>query len=313
MLEAESASGEIEFIFSTAFNSTASKLVFSYVNNGNITVKRVNSSGSVEFSENVAKEGEWFKLRIEYTAVVGKAIMNIYAGETLVASGSAQYNNYHAAENVSMAKLTVKDGSAVSVYLDDLMFEQLVIADNTGEDSTFGEITFEEDTLESVKDKVEAALTDNATAEITEDIRYGRLTKALRLVSPKDSLDTLLFKISAPEDEDKENVNTVAFEGDFKITDADGGNILTLYHKTADGKIANKIVFGWSASSGNIFVLNMYNDSSKDFDTIVVPEGINSYFRLRVEYTKISDTQIRIGFYVNGVKSADIDTAHPYE
>lgn len=316
MIEAVNDSGEIEFSYNTAFNSTASRLVFAYTKNGDVTVKRVNSQGTAEFTKTVASEGEWFKIRIEYTALKDMAIINLYVGESLVASGNALYNSFHGAENVNMATLTVKDAADVAIYLDDLMFEQLVILQAEGEDSSVGGITFEEDTLESIKDDIEADITDKATVEIVEDNRFGRVTKALKLSSPKDSLDMLKLKISAPTEENKDSVNTVAFEGDFKITDADGGNILTLYHKTADGGVANKIVFGWSASSGNIFVLNMYtvkDGSAKDFDTVVVPEGINAYFRLRIEYTKISDSMVKIGFYVNGNKIADIDTAHPYE
>jgi hypothetical protein len=34
---------------------------------------------------------------------------------------------------------------------------------------------------------------------------------------------------------------------------------------------------------------------------------------MRVEYTKLSDSLIRIGFYINGERVAAIDTAHSYE
>ncbi|MBR3805422.1 MAG: hypothetical protein IKJ13_01120 [Clostridia bacterium] len=315
MIEALSDSGEFEITLSTMFNSTASKLIFSYTKGGDITVKKVNASGEADFTEAVAKDGQWWRMRIVYTASTEGLKLSVYAGDVLIAEGTKLYNSFHAGENINGMTLAVKDTSEVGIYLDDLKFERTELLSDSA-DPDVGGITFEEGELDDVKDKVEAVVTDKATAEITEDIRGGRLTKALKLTSPKDSLDLLKLKLSAPADEEKDNVNTVVFEGNFKITDADAGNIITLYHKTADGDIANKIVFGWSASSGNIFVLNMYtvkNGSAKDFDTVVVGEGMNSYFRLKVEYTKVSDTEVLLGFTVNGTKVADINSAHPYE
>lgn len=313
MIEAISDSGEIEISFGTMFNSTASKLIFSYTKGGDITVKKVNASGEADFTEAVAKDGQWWRMRLVYTASTEGLKLSVYAGDVLVAEGTKLYDRFHAGENVNVIALTVKDAAEVGIYLDDLKFERTELLSESDDPDEDG-ITFENEALDDVKDVIEAVITDKATAEITEDIRGGRLTKALKLTSPKDSLDLLKLKLSALTDEEKDSVNTVVFEGNFKITDADAGNILTLYHKTADGDIANKIVFGWSASSGNIFVLNLYDgDTKKDFDTVVVGEGMNSYFRLKVEYTKVSDTEVLIGFTVNGTKVADINSAHPYE
>jgi len=40
---------------------------------------------------------------------------------------------------------------------------------------------------------------------------------------------------------------------------------------------------------------------------------MNSFFKLRIEYTKLSDTEVLITMYVNGNKIADIGNSHPYD
>jgi len=310
-IDAVSDSGEIDFTLSTLFNSTAAKLVFSYTKGGDITVKKIDASGNAEFTNTLAKEGEWFKLRVEYTASAKGLSLKIYAGETLIGEGTALYNNFHAGENISTAALTVKENIEAEIYLDDIMFAQEIVTSQDQTPDNEG-VDFEDLTNDYSSD-IEYVLSENGTAQIVETVRYGRLTKALMLQSPQKSLDLLKLKF---KDEGKEETNTVAFEADIKITDADGGNILTIYHNTSDGTIANKMVVGWSAGTGNIFMLNMYNVSggtAKDFDTVVVSEGMNSFFKLRIEYTKLSDTEVLITMYVNGNKIADIGNSHPYD
>lgn len=309
-LSAVNAAGDIDLYFTTAYNATAARLILSYGADG-ITVKKVNAQGEVEFTKTIGALGEWLKLHVEYSMDKEGVRMKLSVGGELIAEGTAAYNSFHGAENLSYVKLTVKDNADVTLALDNISLAQtLMLRDGEEEADGDGE-DFEDTSLEDIEDSLGLILSDKATAEIVEDVRGGRLTKVLRLVSPQKSLDSFLFKFG---EENLDTTNTVAFEGDFKITNADAGNILTLYHKTADGKIANKIVFGWSSSSGNIFVLNLYNNgSSKDFDVVVVPEGMNGYFKLRVEYTKLSDTEIKIGFIVNGERIAAIDVAHPYE
>lgn len=304
-------SGEVELYLTGTYNSTAAKLILEY-NGDDVTVKKVDANGTAEFAKTLCKTSESVKLRIEYSMDIEGVRLFVYANDKLLAEGTESYNGFHGAENISYMKLNVKDTSDVKLYIDDFSFVQTELL-REGNDPYGEGITFENENLSDVEDKIELSLSDKAKAEIVEDIRCGRVTKSLRLVSPQNSLDSFIFKFGEANSEAE---NTIAFEADFKITDADGGNILTLYHKTESGEIANKMVFGWSTSSGNIFVLNMYNSYgtvAKDFDTVVVGEGIGTYFKMRVEYTKISDTLVRIGFYINGEKIAAIDTAHAYE
>ena len=305
-----SESGEIELHFTTLYNSTAARLVFNYTKDGDITVKKLNANGVAEFTETVGRCGEWLKLRIEYTASAKGLKLLVYVGESLVGEGSALYNSFHAGENISGAKLTVREGSEAEIYLDDFMFAQTVISSEAESPDNSG---FDFETEEDYSALVDSTLSEKATLGVVDSIRYGAVTKALMLQSPSGSLDALVFKFGA---KNTEETNTVVFEAEMKITDADGGNILTVYHKTADGDIANKMVIGWSAGTGNIFILNMYtvkDGSAKDFDTVIVSEGMNSYFKLRIEYTKLSDSEILISMYVNGEKIAAIGNSHPYE
>ena len=148
-------------------------------------------------------------------------------------------------------------------------------------------------------------------ANIVSDIRNGRLTKALRLNSPKNSVDSIHFLLK----ESDESSDTVVFDTEIKLCDADGDNSFAIYHKTADGKIANKLIFGYSASTGSIFAQNEFVKSGgngRDFSQVLLYEGVGDYFNLRIEYSKVSETSVKTKIYINGTELTLAESTTPY-
>ena len=293
----DSESGSFEYTFVTKFNSTAARLVFEWSADG-VTVKAKNAAGTSESAVKIAELGKWFRVRIEFYGTTGTSLVRVLVGENVLMSSTTPYNTYHSARNVNSAKLAVKSDTEAEIYFDNLTYEQFAYVDTGASDTDADGITFEDVTVEGLGALMTVTTTDKAALDIAEDLRDGIVTKSLRLTSPKSSVDSIALKCKA---ENADETNTVVFESNIKISNADGSNFLNIYLKDKDGNTAYKLMWGWSAGTGNVFAQDITAAGTRDFSEVLVSEGIDDYFRLRVEYTKISDTEILGKIYINGV------------
>ena len=293
----DSESGSFEYTFVTKFNSIAANLVFEWNSDG-VTVKAKNAAGTAESAVKIAELGKWFRVRIEFYGTPKASLIRVLVGENVLMSTNMVYNTYHSARNVNSAKLAVKSDTEAEIYFDNLTYEQFGYVDEGASDTDTDGITFEDVTAEGLGALMTVTTTDKAALDIVEDLRDGIVTKSLRLTSPKSSVDSIALKCKA---ENADETNTVVFESNIKISNADGGNFLNIYLKDKDGNTAYKLMWGWSAGTGNVFAQDITAAGARDFSEVLVSEGIDDYFRLRVEYTKISDTEILGKIYINGV------------
>ena len=304
----KSESGSFEMYFASSYSATAAKLIVT-VTNGMVNVNMVDASGDESRSVNVAEINTFFKLRIELTTSTRSTLVNIYCNGELVLTSDKYFDKPLNTYNVNNLSVYVKDTTAMTVYFDNVVCEQFLKL-SEGESEDIG-IDFEDVTLDDLAEKIVFEKADSSSVDIFEDVREGHITSALKLLSPKNAIDVLRF-LSAEGDE---STDTVVFETEIKLCDADGDNSFAIYHKTADGRIANKLIFGYSASTGSIFAQNQYltsDGNGRDFSQVLLYEGVGDYFKLRIEYSKVSEREVKTKIFINGVELTFAESITPY-
>ena len=307
-ISVKSDSGSFEMYFASSYSAIAAKLILS-AKDGYVNVKIVDASGNESESVNIAEIDSFFGLRIELTASTRSTLVNVYCNSDLVLTSDKYFDKPLNTYNVNNLSVYVKDTTAMTVYFDNVVCEQFLKL-SEGESEDVG-IDFEDVTLDDLAEKIVFEKADSSSVDIFEDVREGRITSALKLSSPKNAIDVLRF-LSAEGDE---STDTVVFETEIKLCDADGDNSFVIYHKTADGRIANKLIFGYSASTGSIFAQNQYltsDGNGRDFSQVLLYEGVGDYFKLRIEYSKVSEREVKTKIFINGTELTFAESRTPY-
>ena len=297
-----------EMYFSSNYSAVASKIIFTSAD-GVVKAKVVDSNGNFDEEVLVCDTSSWFKLRIELVSTTRYTLVKLYVNGNLVLNKDGVFQHRLNALNVNNLSLMVKDDSAAEIYFDDIVLEQILVLSE--EDVDNKGVDFENTLLEDLSDSIISDVKEISEIKIVEDVREGHLTSALRLNSPKNSQDAIRFILGASD----ESSDTAIFETEIKLCDADGDNSFVIYHKTGDGKIANKLIFGYSSSTGSIFAQNEFVTSSgkdRDFSQVLLYEGIGDYFNLRIEYSKVSDSEIKTKIFITGTELEFAESSTPY-
>ena len=261
-------------------------------------------ASSKDFSKKIAREGEWFKFRFEYTKTAydynydGKAdiLFRLYINGELITEGYTPYTgDGFEASTVTKVRLFTHSGTVADYYFDNTVYEQFDMEYDAPAEYVPGDPTVLDYDSGILPSQISVTLaSEKSDYNIVEDTVADAISKVLKFTTSSGGNDYLTV---APT-RTAETFNAVALETDFKIVTE--SELYVDVQPMAEGKTAYQVRLNVKPSGGKITA------SSSDFSTVIAKE--DEWFKLRIEYANTEydynydgklDVIVRV--YVNGV------------
>lgn len=166
------------------------------------------------------KDGEWFKLRVEYTGTpydfdydgMKDAVIRVYINGVLIGEGIKSDNpsNVFIADVVDQVRFDVNTGYVGKIYFDNTIYEQFNMEYEIPIPADTDTLTFESGVIsKSVKSK----LGKNSSISVKDMTISGQVNKVLQWVSANNVSDRVDISVTQMLDE----ANAISFETDIMI------------------------------------------------------------------------------------------------
>ncbi len=308
-------------------DGTKFSLVFEFVGSGRASYFRLDAplNGNVvayggisgkDFVKSLdVKEGEWFRIRLEYTDtpydfnydgnidVITKAYVN---GEFVGMGYSPYYqDSIQPGASVNQLRMMVNANQTGGYCIDNAVMGQHTITYDAPIPPDTDTITFEPGVI---TDKTKPTLGSlNSTAKISEMTVAGEVTRVLQLITAQNSTDYISIKPTVTLD----TANAISFETDLMIKPTSDVAEFTL-EPTNSGGIKPFVLTIKAYKGGNVTV------SSKDIaETVIGKSGEwihlkAEYMNPRIDYDGDKVYDILYKIYVGGSDTAVATGYKPY-
>ena len=247
--------------------------------------------GLLDADQNVvcklANDGEWFRLRIEIvTAEADTSNVLFYLNDERIAE-SYTFTATGSAETVNRFRFWTEQEHVGDLYFDNTKFSHVIPPYSPDLTDTEGRLNFSDSTVAEYKSagKIDYWMpsVSSGAPEIVDGAPYGVDSKVLAFeTNSSSSADQLYFKSTAA------SCNFIAFETDLMfIPDASNS---TYEFTLRSGSQAHLVQIS-AGTNGTVTIM----DGSTAVASVVTEE----WFRLRVEYEKLSSGSIEVRIYVN--------------
>ncbi len=270
-----------ELCFQSKVSGTPSQYTFNLVANKKGDALEVKGAGGKDFTKTVnVKEGEWFRLRIEYCGTSDDfdydgyrdCIFRAYINGILV--GEGRTHNYpfevQSYDTVHQLRFAAYGSSQGNIYLDNTSLGQFVMDYERPVPADTDTLTY---TPGVITNKTVFSFEKNgSSAKISEMTVRGEVSKVLDFYSAADSCDTLAVKPTLTNEE----ANAITFETDIMISPDAGTSTFYLEPINKKGSQAFRLTIK-AAKDGNVTI------SSQDIPETVI--GVSGeWIHLRVDY-----------------------------
>ncbi len=242
---------------------------------------KIFGAGGRDFSASLGvKDGEWFRLRLEYRDIphdfdydgMADVLFRAYVNGTLVGEGHTPMypDDIPAGATVNQMRLTVSPRIAGKMYFDNTSLGQCNMTYEPPMEPDTHTITYEPGII---TDKTKPTLGSGSAVKISEmRDASGQIGKVLQINSAKDALDTLSVSPTLTLD----RANAVTFETDIRIDPASDSALLYLEPLTAGGARPFRLILK-AVKGGDVTI------SSSDIAEKVIGR-CGEWMHIKVEY-----------------------------
>ncbi len=249
------------------------------------------------------KEGEWFKLRLEYRDTPSDfdydgdndIIFRVYINEALIGEGHSSRRVTPAAL-VTQIRVTVSKGMDGSVFFDNTTLGQCSVAYDAPVAPDTDTITFSPGII---TDKTKPTLGSGSTASITDVTVEGEVNKVLELYSKNGNTDKLTLIPTLTLD----GANAICFETDIMINPQSETATFYLEPMTEKGKQPFRLTI--KATKGGDVTVSSFNKPASEVVVGKCGEWIHlkvEYMNPGVDYTGDRTNDILYKLYVDGAQ-----------
>ncbi len=260
-------------------------------------------------------EGEWFKLRLEYTDSVydynydgvADIIYRVYINGELAGEGYTPRNPDKIIVGTSIDDIAIQiaTGSGACIYFDNLVVGQCKMIYDAPPPEDTDTITYEPGFITDMTKPVFDS--SSSAAQISNTDVYGSVSRVLKFYSAMDSADELIISPTLEND----SANAITFETDIKIDPAQDSATIYLEPRISSGAIPFRLVIK-AGKNGTVTV------SSIDIPETVIGkcgEWIHikvEYMSPRIDYTGDGTDDLLYKIYVDDSKEAVATGYKPY-
>lgn len=275
----------------------------------NIMFKAVPDDGvyvyGLDFSQTkIANVGEWFNLRVEYGKVNNITVKtDIYINREYKVGGSAPYGDEAlSASSLRRIQFSEQSGGAGDVSFDNMFLEQFTMkklptlpdVDTGPSETETGVLNFDYKVLGAYFNQGKLdRYPQEGTLSIVDSTPYGKVSKVIELISADGNLfQTQLTKT-------QESFNAIAFEADVMFNTSSSASYDLLFFGSKSADKGGHMIFSTDGTS--VYV------AGDDIDPVKIGSA-KAWFKLKVVYTKVSNTRVCMEVFVND-KSMAISTS----
>ena len=281
----------------------------SSIRHANITFKAVPNDGvyvyGLDFPETkIADVGEWFNLRVEYGRVNNLTVKtDVYINREYKVGSSAPYGDEaQSAESLARIQFSEQSGGAGDVSFDNTFLEQFIMkrlptlpdVDTGTSETQTGVLNFDYKALGAYfnQGKLDRYPLEN-TLSIVESTPYGKVSKVIELISAGSNL------FQAKLTKTQESFNAIAFETDVMFNTSSAASYELLFFGSKSADKGGHMIFSTDGTS--VYV------EGDDLNPVKIG-SVKDWFKLKVVYTKVSNTRVCMEVFVND-KSLAISTS----
>ncbi len=279
---------KLEMDLRSSQDGHATVYAFAVVVSGKGSQLKVTGNNGADFSIPInVSEGEWFKLRIEYTDApydynydgTNDLIFRVYVNGSMLAEGHTPRNkdNILAGANIDNMRFKIESSRGCIVGLDNVLLGQCTMEYDEPAPADTDTITYEPGII---TEKTQFSLGEGSSAMIVKTTVKGQVTKVLEIYSKAENQDKLTVTPTLTLD----TANAIIFETDIMISPETDTSVLCLEPATKKGKQPFKLEI--KATKDGDVTLSSRDSSGKqdeDVSNIIIGKA-GEWIHLKIEY-----------------------------
>ncbi len=271
---------KLEMRFRSSSDSHAKAYTFAIAVKGEGSALRIIGNNGTDFTNSLkVTDGEWFKLRLEYTDAsydytydgINDLIFRVYINDVMVGEGHTPVNKDKVliGENIDDMMLRVESARGCIVSLDNVILGQCTMDYSEPAPPDTDTITYEPGII---TEKTQLNISEGSAALILKSTVRGDVSKVLELYSKSGNQDKLTVTPTLTVD----GANAISFETDIMIAPQSDVSVLYLEPTNKLGKQPFRLKIT-AAKDGNVTI-----SSAEIPETVIGKSG--EWIHLKIEY-----------------------------